>query len=119
MSNKSTYPHAPNDPKLRTCRKCHSRMMPPAMCPIHPNTCLTCESKAGGICEQHKQRCDRCRVGDIYHQRYFGERIISLCEACDASLEAYVDDFMERHEVTAAPVTDNPAASLYDYGEGE
>ncbi len=46
----SVYPYRSNDPDLRTCTTCNSRVYVTAMCARHTTICMTCESKAGGIC---------------------------------------------------------------------
>jgi hypothetical protein len=45
----STFPYAANDPGLRTCARCGSRVYHTAMCEKH-GVCYTCESKAGEVC---------------------------------------------------------------------
>lgn len=47
---RSTYPHNPSDPGLRTCKRCGNRYMPPAFCDIHDRTCQTCCSRLGLQC---------------------------------------------------------------------
>lgn len=47
---KSTYPHDPRDPRLRSCKRCGDRYMPPAFCDVHDRTCQTCCSRLGLQC---------------------------------------------------------------------
>lgn len=48
--NRSTYPHDPRDPRLRSCKRCPDRYMPPAFCETHKGTCLTCCERLGLQC---------------------------------------------------------------------
>lgn len=85
----STYPYDARDPNLRWCERCESRVIVTAMCNKHPKVCMTCESRAGGICEQGKKK---------YRLAPYGSGRVHVAElGC----------------------RNNPAADLYDYGESE
>ena len=58
----NVYPYRSDDPDLRTCAGCESRVHVNAMCAQHPEVCMTCEGKAGGICPQRVSRATALEV---------------------------------------------------------